>query len=885
VGGAFGVGEYTTQTAANANKTTFAFKADPAAVPLNTNSWNTDATGLSAGAAGSTNRAGLTKVAVPNLALEKARLYDTSGNPIKNADGVNFNGAVLSSVYTGTADAARPVLVKVELGQAAKAFPPTTQEDGHNYWHLVWSEPVNLDATSVPGINAGGQIGSIPAATAAAGNLTAVAAFGDSFSDDTGVTAPAGTVQLTGLARHSGNVYRGSRAQNAGNVQTTQTTVTPTNSLARAASGHDLYVYLTGASTGSGNLASWDGFWWGDTTSAAGQAFTVVSAYVNQVKDRSAAANSVEDSLVSWPAAGGASDPKLAFVVADDAAVSAVLPEASTVAHAGWELDSAGFAPFTGLAGSYEIVPVDTDADDKIDQVQFHLLANGNKNGQSWLSAGGHPDNATATHFGVRDTSLKKFYQGFSLQLLSGGPVSNVSLSAAGVGSTSTGVDNSLFNGGPPPITGFSVANDGYFTQNLDAASPLLLASWKPTVTYQAYYNAYQGMATNLAGRLIDSTPAGGIKAIDRTPPFIALTLTGKDLTSIYVQFSRLVTATSPTSDPTFKDILALTGAGNSITSVTFLDGPSTNFQQALFHLATPFDPSRINTARLAAVAAGATTSIASGQNKMDLTVTYPATFLGLNLIEPVWASDGQGAEQNQTGTAHVIHDFTGNESLAARDIELQAKVWGGATLAALPLRLYYDVNVAASRVVNGIWLPTGLFSFLNGIVPGLDNGATRYLDPSSSTGVLRNFLIPGTDPELKTGNKLQFLFRLGSLYAVRGTNLSDPRQLGIWSVPLKGITEQKNGVTILHNVIDPTQGQKTQILYTMQKAGVIVAQVFALDGSLVKVLTRGRQAPGDYSVFWDGKNDGGSVVARGVYFVRVVAPGLDETRNILVVK
>jgi len=137
----------------------------------------------------------------------------------------------------------------------------------------------------------------------------------------------------------------------------------------------------------------------------------------------------------------------------------------------------------------------------------------------------------------------------------------------------------------------------------------------------------------------------------------------------------------------------------------------------------------------------------------------------------------------------------------------------------------------------------------------------------------------------LKTGNNLQFLFRLGSLFALRGTNPNDPRELAVWSVPLKSIRTQKNGVTILHNVIDPTQGQKTQILYTMEKAGVIVVQVFALDGSLVQILQRGRQAPGDYSVFWDGKNSGGSIVARGVYFVRVVAPGVDETRNILVIK
>jgi flagellar hook assembly protein FlgD len=103
--------------------------------------------------------------------------------------------------------------------------------------------------------------------------------------------------------------------------------------------------------------------------------------------------------------------------------------------------------------------------------------------------------------------------------------------------------------------------------------------------------------------------------------------------------------------------------------------------------------------------------------------------------------------------------------------------------------------------------------------------------------------------------------------------------------VPLRAIKEQKGGVTMLNNVIDPTKGQKTQVNYTMSKSGVIAVQVFALDGSLVQVLQRGRQAPGDYSVYWDGKNSSGEIVARGVYFIRVIAPSIDETRNVLVIK
>jgi fibronectin-binding autotransporter adhesin len=37
--------------------------------------------------------------------------------------------------------------------------------------------------------------------------------------------------------------------------------------------------------------------------------------------------------------------------------------------------------------------------------------------------------------------------------------------------------------------------------------------------------------------------------------------------------------------------------------------------------------------------------------------------------------------------------------------------------------------------------------------------------------------------------------------------------------------------------------------------------------------------------VFWDGRNSGGRIVAKGIYFIRIVAPDIDETRKVLVVK
>jgi flagellar hook assembly protein FlgD len=64
-----------------------------------------------------------------------------------------------------------------------------------------------------------------------------------------------------------------------------------------------------------------------------------------------------------------------------------------------------------------------------------------------------------------------------------------------------------------------------------------------------------------------------------------------------------------------------------------------------------------------------------------------------------------------------------------------------------------------------------------------------------------------------------------------------------------------------------------------------VTVTVFDLSESIVNVLVRQQQAAGDYGVTWGGKNRTGASVARGIYFIRIVAPGIDETRKVLVVR
>ena len=96
----------------------------------------------------------------------------------------------------------------------------------------------------------------------------------------------------------------------------------------------------------------------------------------------------------------------------------------------------------------------------------------------------------------------------------------------------------------------------------------------------------------------------------------------------------------------------------------------------------------------------------------------------------------------------------------------------------------------------------------------------------------------------------------------------------------------QKGGVTILNNVIDAGKGEKAVVRVDNPKTGKVDVIVMTLDGNVIEYLHRGELEAGNENYFtWNGKNRNGKAVARGMYFVRVIGNGFDETRKIMVVK
>jgi hypothetical protein len=226
------------------------------------------------------------------------------------------------------------------------------------------------------------------------------------------------------------------------------------------------------------------------------------------------------------------------------------------------------------------------------------------------------------------------------------------------------------------------------------------------------------------------------------------------------------------------------------------------------------------------------------------------------------------------------VRNFDGSDVVIDRDMTLQVRLNFAGSLLGLPVRLHYDVEPVVDSGVGRLWAPS--------IIPGLvetGNDDSREATLATATETTRDYFIDADDEEIEPGVELEFVLEVGPVFAARLIDPADPRTVAPWVLSIGDIIEQRSGVTILNNVIYPDRGDKTVITYETSRAGIATVQVFTLDGSLVSVLHRGRQAVGIHTYAWDGRNMNGAPVARGIYFVRVVAPGIDEYRKVLVAR
>jgi len=72
------------------------------------------------------------------------------------------------------------------------------------------------------------------------------------------------------------------------------------------------------------------------------------------------------------------------------------------------------------------------------------------------------------------------------------------------------------------------------------------------------------------------------------------------------------------------------------------------------------------------------------------------------------------------------------------------------------------------------------------------------------------------------------------------------------------------------------------RIGFELPRVGKVELAVYGADGRLVRMLLAEERVAGRHTIGWDGLNEAGRKVASGAYFYRLRAPGIEDSRRMI---
>ena len=289
-------------------------------------------------------------------------------------------------------------------------------------------------------------------------------------------------------------------------------------------------------------------------------------------------------------------------------------------------------------------------------------------------------------------------------------------------------------------------------------------------------------------------------------------------------------------------------------------------------------------------------------------------------MIDVKYAYDGRNESSAVLGRdilaegEWTLRDFTGSglntsKALPEKDISIITSVSKKDASAYIsdPIEMHVDISPSAesngikytqnSGIKTRLWIndPLEAFAPVPNVSASWKSIVPELWNASKDNGI-RHFIMPN-NPETSgafmwpVGSNVQFTFKINDpslaepLYAARLKVPGDLTSLDLWSFEITGVTLQRGGVTIMNNVINVNVREQTIIQVDMPRDGNLNVIVMTMDGNIVKYLHHGSASKGTHHYYWNGTNGSGNPVARGLYFVRVVGPDIEETRKVMCVK
>ena len=926
------------------------------------NKWKTDASGITAGSAESSNRAGDNSCAtIPYLNLPKAldAVYETLRDSSKNriahyysaSPDISAASTVAGKTFTAVVDKCAPVLIQVLTGQELHGAPGSQAPyDAHNFIEFVYSEPVDIS---------GGVTSVLPSDT----NIQA--------QNDLGATTSSGgEIVFAGLATTSGKIEA---ALKTGSGSPHALYRNFSTSAAAAAQDQPCRIRVSIAGYTDGAFDTQNQNWPGYVSSAISPVGTITRMSNANIKDKAAAQNSQDINSTS-----GHALPPL------------IVQNSANELYGSWDVTPPSFAPVR-INGTHRWVRPATDGSQEyefvgasygtgtLSAIELHWFDNEPSYTENlqWFSRVGWANASSATEHSIVENYAADV-RGGSRPDASGNTTaggirfctlrdSNGAFKYSVEGTEAwhsfsqqilAGAESSLFayagdtSGLPTHTTG---AEDGLYCKlRLDETNYVL------QTTFALEFDSSICYITDLAGNRIQCGKIK-MKTIDRTPPSFNMSAVPLGTKNMLIIFSKALNTDSmliysdaahsqsvPALEYIPKSLVLTNSSGTGIqidqnipAQCLFKNANSTgllitlNQNAVLTDVASGVFVTAQSSGTMYDPLAGVTASVTYIQDAVgnyvvdqskhafsdfavnavlpqyayDNSITDDGSATGFGLYQDgSWAVRDWNAEQANYGTLHAgkeimlqvsLYDGTDNKSggLAPSGQLASGTVTGFFANKPTPASVSTKINETTGMSWR-IWQPNWTSDIFPSLAPA-NNSANIYIDGTANdAGVLFDIPKDAVTANWKSGDQISFLFKMGNytvdhfgngtiepLYAVRLKNPNDITSLDLWSFKIKETTLQRGGVSILNNVINVDYGENTVVQVDLKESGNLNVIVMTLDGNIVTYLRHGHTDAGTHYYKWNGTNNGGSKVARGLYFVRVIGPGIDETRKVMCVK
>ncbi len=926
------------------------------------NKWKTDASGITAGSAESSNRAGDNSCAtIPYLNLPKAldAVYETLRDSSKNriahyysaSPDISAASAVAGKTFTAVVDKCAPVLIQVLTGQELHGSPGSQAPyDAHNFIEFVYSEPVDIS---------GGVTSVLPSDT----NIQA--------QNDLGATTSSGgEIIFAGLATTSGKIEAALKT-GSGSPHALYRNFSTSAAAAAQDQPCRIRVSIAGYTDGAFDVQNQN--WPGYVSSAISPVGTITRMSNANIKDKAAAQNSQDINSTS-----GHALPTL------------IVQNSANELYGSWDVTPPSFAPVR-INGTHRWVRPATDGSQEyefvgasygtgtLSAIELHWFDNEPSYTENlqWFSRVGWANASSATEHSIVENYAADV-RGGSRPDASGNTTaggirfctlrdSNGAFKYSVEGTEAwhsfsqqilAGAESSLFayagdtSGLPTHTTG---AEDGLYCKlRLDETNYVL------QTTFALEFDSSICYITDLAGNRIQCGKIK-MKTIDRTPPAFNMSAVPLGTKNMLIIFSKALNTDSmliysdaahsqsvPALEYIPKSLVLTNSSGTGIqidqnipAQCLFKNANSTgllitlNQNAVLTDVASGVFVSAQSSGTMYDPLAGVTASVTYIQDAVgnyvvdqskhafsdfavnavlpqyayDNSITDDGSATGFGLYQDgSWAVRDWNAEQANYGTLHAgkeimlqvsLYDGTDNKSggLAPSGQLASGTVTGFFANKPTPASVSTKINETTGMSWR-IWQPNWTSDIFPSLAPA-NNSANIYIDGTANdAGVLFDIPKDAVTANWKSGDQISFLFKMGNytvdhfgngtiepLYAVRLKNPNDITSLDLWSFKIKETTLQRGGVSILNNVINVDYGENTVVQVDLKESGNLNVIVMTLDGNIVTYLRHGHTDAGTHYYKWNGTNNGGSKVARGLYFVRVIGPGIDETRKVMCVK